>query len=75
MVMGPCGGVRADGSCEVIPYPCVFDVPAEWADPVPCEHGPGQPADWTALAAVSISWATSAGIGVLARRAMKCCGG
>jgi len=35
MVMGPCGGVRADGSCEVIPHPCVFDVPAEWADPVP----------------------------------------
>jgi len=35
MVMGPCGGVRADGGCEVIPDPCVFDVPAAWADPVP----------------------------------------
>jgi len=35
MVMGPCGGVQAGGSCEVVPYPCVFDVPATWADPVP----------------------------------------
>src|SRR5271166_2561235 len=35
MVMGPCGGVRADGTCEVVPYPCVFDVPVEWADPMP----------------------------------------
>jgi methylenetetrahydrofolate reductase (NADPH) len=35
MVMGPCGGVRADGSCEVIPRPCVFEVPAVWDDPVP----------------------------------------
>jgi hypothetical protein len=22
MVMGPCGGVRADGRCEVVPDPC-----------------------------------------------------
>jgi methylenetetrahydrofolate reductase (NADPH) len=35
MVMGPCGGVRADGSCEVLPHPCVFPVPAVWAEPVP----------------------------------------
>jgi methylenetetrahydrofolate reductase (NADPH) len=34
MVLGPCGGVRADGSCEVVPDPCVFPVPARWADPV-----------------------------------------
>jgi hypothetical protein len=33
MVLGPCGGVRADGSCEVVPDPCVFPVPARWADP------------------------------------------
>jgi methylenetetrahydrofolate reductase (NADPH) len=35
MVMGPCGGVRADGGCEVDPHPCVFPAPVEWADPVP----------------------------------------
>lgn len=25
MVYGPCGGVRADGGCEMAPHPCVFD--------------------------------------------------
>lgn len=35
MVMGPCGGVRADGSCEVRPHPCAFPAPPPWADPVP----------------------------------------
>ena len=35
MLMGPCGGVRADGGCEVVPGPCAFGVPAAWADPVP----------------------------------------
>jgi methylenetetrahydrofolate reductase (NADPH) len=35
MVMGPCGGVRADGSCEVTPRPCVFATPVEWTGPVP----------------------------------------
>ena len=35
MVMGPCGGVRADGRCEVVPQPCAFEVPAVWDDPVP----------------------------------------
>jgi len=33
MVMGPCGGVRADGRCEVVDDPCAFPVPAAWPDP------------------------------------------
>ena len=44
MVLGPCGGVRADGGCEVVPDPCVFPVPAQWADssvpPVPLRAVP-----------------------------------
>jgi methylenetetrahydrofolate reductase (NADPH) len=37
MVYGPCGGVRADGGCEMDTIPCVFvDAPlATWAEPVP----------------------------------------
>jgi methylenetetrahydrofolate reductase (NADPH) len=35
MVMGPCGGVRADGDCELAPRPCAFPVPERWTDPVP----------------------------------------
>jgi methylenetetrahydrofolate reductase (NADPH) len=35
MVMGPCGGVRADGTCEVWSAPCVFPAPVRWAEPVP----------------------------------------
>jgi methylenetetrahydrofolate reductase (NADPH) len=34
MVMGPCGGVQADGGCEVGPHPCVFPAPVAWSDPV-----------------------------------------
>lgn len=34
MAYGPCGGVNADGSCEVVPAPCVFlgrELPVRWA--------------------------------------------
>jgi methylenetetrahydrofolate reductase (NADPH) len=27
MVMGPCGGVRANGDCELAARPCAFPVP------------------------------------------------
>jgi methylenetetrahydrofolate reductase (NADPH) len=33
MVMGPCGGVRPDGRCEVIDDPCVFPEPVAWPEP------------------------------------------
>ncbi|KQU71074.1 methylenetetrahydrofolate reductase [Phycicoccus sp. Root101] len=32
MVYGPCGGVRVDGECEMIPHPCVFDRLADLPD-------------------------------------------
>ena len=35
MVMGPCGGVRANGDCELAARPCAFPVPERWVDPVP----------------------------------------
>jgi methylenetetrahydrofolate reductase (NADPH) len=37
MVMGPCGGVRPDGRCEVVDDPCVFPEPVAWPDPVDTE--------------------------------------
>ena len=51
MVMGPCGGVREGGGCEVIPAPCVFPTPATWPDPlsaVPLDRVPLILADYTA---------------------------
>jgi 5,10-methylenetetrahydrofolate reductase len=51
MVMGPCGGVRDGGGCEVIPGPCVFGAPATWPDPVPAvplRRAPLILADYTA---------------------------
>jgi len=43
MVMGPCGGVRADGTCEVLPHPCVFPEPVAWAEPVQAARLPAVP--------------------------------
>ena len=51
MVMGPCGGVREGGGCEVIPAPCVFPTSATWPDPVsavPLDRVPLILADYTA---------------------------
>ena len=51
MEMGPCGGVREGGGCEVIPQPCVFPAPAIWPEPVPAvplRHAPLILADYTA---------------------------
>ncbi len=51
MAMGPCGGVRDGGGCEVIPGPCVFPAPAAWPHPVrpvPPRRVPLILADYTA---------------------------
>jgi 5,10-methylenetetrahydrofolate reductase len=51
MVMGPCGGVREGGGCEVIPQPCVFPTPVVWPEPVPAvplRRAPLILADYTA---------------------------
>jgi methylenetetrahydrofolate reductase (NADPH) len=51
MAMGPCGGVRDGGGCEVIPGPCVFPTPAGWPHPVravPPRRVPLILADYTA---------------------------
>jgi 5,10-methylenetetrahydrofolate reductase len=50
MMMGPCGGVRAGGGCEVIPEPCVFGTPVTWPGPVmavPLRRAPLILADYT----------------------------
>lgn len=39
MVHGPCGGVRADGACEMLAVPCPFDELVPWALP------PAEPAE------------------------------
>ncbi|MCW2539370.1 MAG: methylenetetrahydrofolate reductase [Frankiales bacterium] len=33
MTFGPCGGVRADGACEMQPEPCVFGAVVPWPGP------------------------------------------
>jgi methylenetetrahydrofolate reductase (NADPH) len=51
MAMGPCGGVREGGGCEVISQPCVFATPATWPEPVPAvplRQAPLILADYTA---------------------------
>lgn len=65
MTFGPCGGVRADGQCEMRPGPCAFDDYVPWMGPdVPAEPtvaplilcdfscAPFDPADLAATAAV-----------------------
>ena len=40
MVFGPCGGVRADLSCEMVPHRCPFTegpVTPDWTDPTPTQ--------------------------------------
>ncbi|MET0862906.1 MAG: methylenetetrahydrofolate reductase C-terminal domain-containing protein [Nakamurella sp.] len=34
MVYGPCGGVRPDGGCEMLPMPCTFTHLVRWPGPV-----------------------------------------
>ena len=44
MVYGPCGGVRADGGCEMATFPCVFDRLNEVTPPGPSGPRPAVPA-------------------------------
>jgi len=65
MVMGPCGGVRPGGGCEVRPHPCVFPVPAAWPDPVPpvpLDRVPLILTDFTSVPYSAPAHATVAGI-------------
>ena len=65
MVMGPCGGVRADGDCEVRPHPCVFPAPATWPDPVspvPLDRVPLILTDFTSVPFSAPAHVTVAGI-------------
>jgi methylenetetrahydrofolate reductase (NADPH) len=53
MVMGPCGGVRDGGGCEVVAGPCVFEAPVAWPEEnrvaaVPPRRVPLVLADYTA---------------------------
>ena len=42
MIFGPCGGVRNDGGCEMVPDPCPFAAPdlevAVWSGPIVRPH-------------------------------------
>ena len=85
MVFGPCGGVRSNGGCEMLPTPCVFDAAVPWPEvrPPAVATMPADPAVPTAhtmsmtpplvLTDLSVPPADSATLGIAARILSTAC--